>query len=294
MFPRGFRLYYSRHRSVTPSQPILSNAHLALASIPTLANLRLATGDDEALEPLRKRYNAQHQRLVKYYYECSNLRYLTSLITIPKLPHDPPNLLDGDEDAPALPARPKGEVERQPSPAPAPKDESPDEINEFWKNELDRQNREYEEQQRMLQEKQQQSILAQQQAQLQAQRDFENQQRRLAEQQQLEQERLMSQQAQWQTQGRLAELEQENLNARAQYERDQLMLQQYDQRIKTLESELHSIQGHYGQQITSRDEQIHALQEQVNTWRQKYEALAKLYSQLRHEHLDLLQKFKSV
>lgn len=254
----------------------------------------LATGDDEALEPLRERYGAQHYRLVKFYYESSNLRYLTSLITIPKLPQDPPNLLDADDDAPALPSRPKGEVERQPSPAPAPKTESPDEINEFWKTEQDRQNREYEEQQRMLQEKQQQAILAQQQAQLNAQRDFDEQQRRLAEQQQLEQERLLAQQAQWQTQGRLAELEQENLNARAQYDRDQLMLQQYDQRVKALEGELHSIQGNYGQQVTSRDEQIRALQEQVNTWRAKYEALAKLYSQLRHEHLDLLQKFKSV
>ena len=34
--------------------------------------------------------------------------------------------------------------------------------------------------------------------------------------------------------------------------------------------------------------------EQVNTWRTKYEALAKLYSQLRHEHIGLLQKFKAV
>lgn len=104
----------------------------------------------------------------------------------------------------------------------------------------------------------------------------------------------MAQQAQWQTQGRLAELEQENLNARAQYERDQLMLQQYDQRVKALEGELGQLQNSFGQQITSKDDQIHALQEQVNTWRTKYEALAKLYSQLRHEHLDLLQKFKSV
>lgn len=114
------------------------------------------------------------------------------------------------------------------------------------------------------------------------------------EQQQREQEALMAQQAQWQTQGRLAELEQENLNARAQYERDQLMLQQYDQRVKALESELSQIQNNYGQQVSSKDDQIRALQEQVNTWRTKYEALAKLYSQLRHEHLDLLQKFKSV
>ena len=253
-----------------------------------------ATGDDDALSPLRERYNAQHYRLVKFYYECANLRYLTSLITIPKLPQDPPNLLAEDESAPRLPARPKGEIERAPTPVKEPKTEEPDEISEFWKGELDRQNREYEEQQRVLEERQQTSLLAQQQAQQQAQRDFEEQQRRLMEQQQREQEALMAQQAQWQTQGRLAELERENLNARAQYERDQLMLQQYDQRVKALEGELGQIQNSLGQQMSSRDDQIRTLQEQVNTWRAKYESLAKLYSQLRHEHLDLLQKFKAV
>ncbi|KAI2639305.1 ANTH domain-containing protein [Xylaria nigripes] len=252
------------------------------------------TGDNDALEPLRERYNAQHYRLVKFYYECSNLRYLTSLITIPKLPQDPPNLLSEDDDAPALPARPKQEIERAPTPAREPKIEEPDQIAEFWQNEIDRQNREYEEQQRVLQERQQQAYLAQQEAQMQAQREFEEQQRRLAEQQRREQEALMSQQYQMQTQGRLAELEQENLNARAQYDRDQLMLQQYDQRVKSLEGELAQIQNNFGQQISSKDDQIRALQEQVNTWRTKYEALAKLYSQLRHEHLDLLQRFKSV
>ncbi|KAL6409908.1 Endocytosis protein-like protein [Ilyonectria robusta] len=259
-----------------------------------LRAMHSTTGDDDALEPLRQRYNAQHYRLVKFYYECSNLRYLTSLITIPKLPQDPPNLLSEDDEAPALPARPKGEIERQPSPVQAPKSEEPDEMSEFWKGELDRQNREYEEQQRVMEERQQQALLSQQQAQLQAQREFEEQQRALMEQQQREQEALLAQQAQWQTQGRLAELERENLNARAQYERDQLMLQQFDQRVRGLESELSQLQNSLGQQITSKDDQIRALQEQVNTWRTKYEALAKLYSQLRHEHLDLLQKFKSV
>ncbi len=254
----------------------------------------LATGDNDALEPLRQRYDAQHYRLLKFYYECSNLRYLTSLITIPKLPQDPPNLLAEDENSPALPARPKQEIERQPTPVQQPKSEEPDQITEFWQSEIDRQNKEYEEQQRVLQERQQQALLAQQQAQLQAQREFEEQQRQLAEQQRREQEALLAQQAQWQTQGRLAELEQENFNARAQYQQDQLMLQQYDQRVKALESELAQLQGSYGQQINSKDDQIRSLQEQVNTWRTKYEALAKLYSQLRHEHLDLLQKFKSV
>ncbi|KAI1155419.1 ANTH domain-containing protein [Nemania diffusa] len=259
-----------------------------------LRAMHSTTGDNDALEPLRERYNAQHYRLVKFYYECSNLRYLTSLITIPKLPQDPPNLLAEDDDAPALPARPKQEIERAPTPVREPKSEEPDQIAEFWQSEIDRQNREYEEQQRVLQERQQQALRSQQEAQLQAQRDFEEQQRRLAEQQRREQEALMNQQYQMQTQGRLAELEQENLNARAQYERDQLMLQQYDGRVKSLEGELAQIQNSFGQQLNSKDDQIRALQEQVNTWRTKYEALAKLYSQLRHEHLDLLQKFKSV
>ncbi|KFY95465.1 hypothetical protein V498_03336 [Pseudogymnoascus sp. VKM F-4517 (FW-2822)] len=259
-----------------------------------LRAMHTTTGDDEALEPLRGRYDAQHYRLIKFYYECSNLRYLTSLITVPKLPQDPPSLLAEDENAPSLPQRPKQEVERQPTPVAAPKNEEPDDISEFWKSEQNRQQKEYEEQQRVLEERQAQQLYAQQQAALQAQQNFEEQQRQLAEQQRREQEALMQQQTQWQTQGRLAELEQENLNARAQYERDQLMLQQYDQRVKALESELQQIQASYGQQITSKDDQIKALQEQLNTWRTKYEALAKLYSQLRTEHLDLLQKFKSV
>ncbi|PSS12406.1 hypothetical protein M430DRAFT_107033 [Amorphotheca resinae ATCC 22711] len=259
-----------------------------------LRAMHTTTGDDDALEPLRERYDAQHYRLVKFYYECSNLRYLTSLITVPKLPQEPPNLLSEDESAPRLPQRPKQEIERQITPPPAPKVEEPDEIGEFWKNEQARQNREYEEQQRVLEERQAQQLYAQQQAALQAQRDFEEQQRQLAEQQRRDQEALLAQQFQQQTQGRMAQLEQENLDARAQYARDQLMLQQYDQKIKALENELTQLQSSYGQQIGSKDDQIRALQEQVNTWRTKYEALAKLYSQLRHEHLDLLQKFKGV
>ena len=260
----------------------------------TRADNVLATGDDDALEPLRGRYDAQHYRLVKFYYECSNLRYLTSLITVPKLPQEPPNLLSEDDSAPSLPQRPKQEIERRITPPPAPKADEPDDIGEFWKNEQARQNREYEEQQRVLEAQQAQQLYAQQQAQLQAQRDFEEQQRQLAEQQRREQEALYASQMQQQTQGRMAQLEQENFEARAQYARDQLMLQQYDQKIKALEGELVQLQNNYGQQIGSKDDQIRALQEQVNTWRTKYEALAKLYSQLRHEHLDLLQKFKSV
>lgn len=254
----------------------------------------IATGDDEALEPLRGRYNSQHYRLVRFYYECSNLRYLTSLITIPKLPQDPPNLFAEDDERPALPRRPAKEVEREPSPPPRPRPVEPEPINDFWNTEANRQQEEFEAEQRRLaqqwEDAQRQQLLMQQQA----QRDFEEQQRLQAEQARLAQEQLMRDQFQSQTQGHLADLERENLNARAQYERDQLMLQEYDRRVKDLEEQMNQLNSNMNMQNASRDDQIRSLQEQVNTWRAKYEALAKLYSQLRQEHLDLLQTTKSL
>ncbi|KAI9199694.1 uncharacterized protein BJ171DRAFT_201126 [Polychytrium aggregatum] len=43
-----------------------------------------------------------------------------------------------------------------------------------------------------------------------------------------------------------------------------------------------------------RDDMIKKLQDELNVWKQKYEAIAKLYAQLRKEHLDLLNKFKEM
>ena len=259
-----------------------------------LRAMHTTLGDDEALEHLRARYDSQHYRLVAFYYECSNLRYLTSLITIPKLPQEPPNVLSEDEEKPALPSRPKQE---QPPPPPQEQPQAaidPEPINEFWKNDQARQQEEYEQEQRRLQEQWEAARRQQEMQASQAQRDFEEAQRQQAEQARLAQDQLMRDQYAQQTQGRMAELEQENLNARLQYERDQAMLEQYDRRMKSLEGEVQQLHANFGQQNASKDEQIRSLQEQINTWRTKYEALAKLYSQLRHEHLELLQKFKNV
>jgi len=46
--------------------------------------------------------------------------------------------------------------------------------------------------------------------------------------------------------------------------------------------------------MASKDDLIKQLQDQVTLWRNKYEALAKLYSQLRTEHLEMLSKFKQM
>jgi chromosome segregation ATPase len=66
------------------------------------------------------------------------------------------------------------------------------------------------------------------------------------------------------------------------------------QRVKALEGELSGVTTHINAQMGSKDELIKQLQDQVTLWRNKYEALAKLYSQLRTEHLDMLSKFKQM
>ena len=64
--------------------------------------------------------------------------------------------------------------------------------------------------------------------------------------------------------------------------------------MKALEGEMSSMTLNINSQMASKDELIKQLQDQVTLWRNKYEALAKLYSQLRTEHLDMLSKFKQL
>ncbi|EPQ60388.1 ANTH-domain-containing protein [Gloeophyllum trabeum ATCC 11539] len=247
------------------------------------------TTDTDALEPLRTRFSSQHYNLRKFYYECSNLKYLTSLINVPKLGQDPPNLMDKGS-APDLPARPTTAA-KSPTPPPA----APSPVVDI--GEQARMLKQYEEQQAALvaareaEERRRLELEAQQRA------EFERRQQEQLEKERLAQEQLMQQQMmQYNNQAaqQMHELERELLAMRGQYERDQLMLEQYDRRVKALEGELAGVQMHINQQFQSKDDLIKQLQDQVTLWRNKYEALAKLYSQLRTEHLDMLQKYKQM
>ncbi|EAU92767.1 cytoskeleton assembly control protein [Coprinopsis cinerea okayama7 len=245
--------------------------------------------DVEALEPLRERFVQQHYNLRKFYYECSNLKYLTGLINVPKLGAEPPNLTDSG-DAPDLPARPKTAV-KSPSPPAEP---------QATAAEIDAQAkmlREYEEKQAALQAQREAEERQRLEMEAQQQREFEQRQREQAEAQRLAQEQLLQQQMMYTNQAaqqHASELERELLAMRGQYERDQIFLEQYDRRVKALEAELSAMGNHVGSQVAAKDELIKQLQDQVTLWRNKYEALAKLYSQLRTEHLDMLSKFKQL
>jgi hypothetical protein len=263
-----------------------------------LRAMHQTTNDDDALEPLRSRYYSQYRRLQDFYYDCSSLKYLTSLITIPKLPGEPPNLFgENDEQGPALPKRPgEREQERQQSatpstPASSAQIEEPEPVGDWWGS---AQQQAYDEEQQRLQAQREAELQRQQMLAYQQQQQFEEQQRQQAEAQRQAQEALMRDQMQRQAAGRAAELERDLLNLKGQYDHNQLLLEQYDQRVKALESELSQLNTNSGQQLESKNELIQSLQDQIDAWKKKYEALAKLYSQLRQEHLDLLNKHKQV
>lgn len=247
--------------------------------------------DDGALQPLIERYNAQHARLYEFYADCSLIRYLTSLINIPKISIEAPDLHVENGSR-----RPEGTPPHDPSPPPLPpKEITPPLIGQptgvdFWQSKQEN----VENEQLALQRQREAQILAEQQEQQRQQSLFEEQQRQQLEQQQHALNQLAQQQFQQQAQGRVAELERDLLAVRNQYERDQLLLEQYDQRVKVLELELLNANTAASQQLAARDEQGRTLQEQLTLWKNKYDSLAKLYSQLRQEHLNLLAKFKKV
>ncbi|WWD02635.1 hypothetical protein V865_000675 [Kwoniella europaea PYCC6329] len=205
---------------------------------------------------------------------------------------EPPNLIDNGT-APELPERPPAEKvqAREETPRPSSPVATQGEIDE---------------QRRMLEEyeRKQTALVAQRESEQRRQEeDKRRQEAEYAEQQRLQQERerqaqeqllrdQMSQQYNQQQQGQYVQLQQEMLAMRGQYERDQMLLEQYDRRVKSLESELGLIGANVGAQMSAKDELIAQLQKQIEVWKNKYEALAKLYSQLRGEHLDLLNKSK--
>ncbi|ODV77784.1 structural constituent of cytoskeleton [Suhomyces tanzawaensis NRRL Y-17324] len=253
-------------------------------------------GSDEALAGLVERFESQHFMLRDFFTDCHGIKFLTSLVTIPRLANNPPNVQASDGgSAPisrprsvntneALSAQQTSSFEPPANPPPA-----VDQLFNDQSNLLQQQQQEQERIQRDLELQQQQQL----QNQLQQQRLFEDQQRQ-QERRFLEEQEALKLQSHQQQQSRVSELEHDLLMFKNQYDNDQLLLQQYDSRVKSLETELMSFNDTATQQIASKDEQIKNLEDQIQNWIKKYEALAKLYSQLRQEHLNLLAKFKKI
>lgn len=179
---------------------------------------------------------------------------MTSLKQVPVLSQDPPSLIDAS--TPQLPKRP--EVARIEAPPPA--QASPEPVIDFWSEKQAQQQREYDQQQQRLAQQRAEEQERIRQMQLQQQREFEEQQRLLAERERQRQEELLRQQMQHQQAGRINDLEMQLLNARNQIERNQMMLEQYDRRVKALEQELASVNSNAQLRDQSKDELIRSLQ----------------------------------
>lgn len=261
-----------------------------------LRALHLQLGADEALTVLYERFDSQHFMLRDFYTDCHAIKFLTSLITIPRLSSDPPDLVGIDENGNRTNDRSQAntpaELSSQPTASIEVPSGPPPPVDLIFLQQTGIFDQQQEEQQRIQQElelKRQQQLQAQLQQQQLFDQQQQDQQRRFMEEQQY----LQQQQTQ-QQQSRVAELEHDLLMFKNQYDNDQLLLAQYDNRVKSLESEMTNLNNNATQQLASKDELNNNLQEQINNWTKKYESLAKLYSQLRQEHLNLLSKFKKI
>lgn len=252
-------------------------------------------GDDDALSALFERFDSQHFILRDFYTDCQSIKFLTSLITIPRLGSNSPNLRVSDEGlAPAqAPRSVANDSTSQLSLQPTQNYEAPaappvDLIFLQQTGMFDQQNQMQQQQQDLEMQRQQQLQDQLQRQQMFEQQKYEQEQRMLHEQEALRQQQTLAHQS------RVSELEHDLLMFKSQFDNDQTLLLQYDGRVKSLETELININDTASQQIAAKDAQVKTLVDQVDNWGKKYEALAKLYSQLRLEHLNLLAKFKKI
>lgn len=244
----------------------------------------------EALDPLRERFVEQHHRLYNFYADCSGVRYLTTLVSIPKLPYDAPDLTVSENAGESSSDLPRMEESNEPSsnasPSPAASLPSPSASAPTTSAPT--------------------ASMSAASLSLQptgavrfAQQDaaYQREQQALAAQQAQLQQQQAAQAAQWQA----AQLQQQQaaqasardvLALRGQHDQDQLMLQRYDERVAELEKQMSAAAAAAQQEAASKDEHLKDVEQQADYWKNKYEALARLYSQLRREHLDLLGKFK--
>ena len=67
---------------------------------------------------------------------------------------------------------------------------------------------------------------------------------------------------------------------------------QYQMKMQAMENELNMTRSQMMELSGNQDALIRSLQEQINVWKSKYEAMAKLYQGLRGEHIEVLKKYQ--
>ena len=273
----SFRAGINNECRISALVPLVEESYGIYSFITSMLHAMHATVESHAaLEPLRNRYNAQYKTLRQFYYECSNIRYLTSLITIPRLPENPPDFVR----EPAANRKPIAEPPREKTPPPedlwgsvtsvvpepafgpliSTSNSSAHNLVNFAENN-----------QQMVMMRQEQQIIHNQNMAIEGELNL------------LRQQNIQAQQLLAAYEGKTIELER---TCRA-----------YEQRINHYEQQLVSMNNmdmDKLRQDQDKDALIKSLQEQVALWRNKYENISTMYAALRKEHLDFLAKTKEI
>jgi huntingtin-interacting protein 1-related protein len=127
---------------------------------------------------------------------------------------------------------------------------------------------------------------------------LEQQQQALARQQQLDYQMALEKQQQQQQEAMMRQMQASTQSQimgtmevmREQHVQDQRTISQYSSRLQELEGQLAQLR--IAAPSPEDVDRLRRLEEDLAAWKTKYEALAKMYAQLRKEHLELLKKLK--
>ena len=83
-------------------------------------------------------------------------------------------------------------------------------------------------------------------------------------------------------------------NLKMQIQKDQMIIGQYCSKFSSMEQNIQLLTMKLQQSSQQHDNSLlSSLQEQVNAWKTKYEALLEMYNNLKRDHFELLEKFKT-
>lgn len=250
-----------------------------------LSAMHLCIESADPLLPLVERYNTQFYSLKKFYSECETLRYLTSLVAIPKLPEHPPSFDIGGPDSG------KGKIISQVQPLPEKREkpslekrvESADLLGDFASD----------------------SDLANSSRSGSGLEQMSTYTHTLTTVPVVDEQTLA---ALSQAQQQVATLTEQIQQLLSRHQQDQLLLQQYNDHFSQAQQQINMLSISSQQNSSGQDGLISALQGELQQWQSKYEAMsqeaarwkakyegmAALYQALRSEHMDALSKLRSL
>ncbi|ODV60619.1 Sla2p [Ascoidea rubescens DSM 1968] len=266
--------------------PLLTESYGIYKFVTSMLRALYKSSDSyEALQPLKARYAQQHSRLYEFYADCMAIRYLSSIVTVPKLKFDPPSIAEPNNDS-SLNLPPIREKTPSPTVSSTPQPPSPEPQNSIFDAQKSRGFDDGADDNDIFPNVQSNfaSIFtAPEPIQIQPIQPIQTVQPVIDQQQQYQ---LVA------SQQRIIDLESQLFSIQQRFQADQLMLQQYDSKVKDLESQLQLASDYSSKTNNDNSQLIANMNNQLSIWKKKYDSLAKLYSELREEHLKLLSQFK--